>query len=87
VTRRSTRCADGKLRLDLSVAQLTLRLNSSTAFYKKVMGIKSVTAVSDTELHLEYDARDQSVVLMLAFDPLTKRLVNAQVSHKHRIAN
>lgn len=56
------------------------RLNSSTAFYKNMMGIKSVTAVSDTELHLEYDAPDQSVVLMLAFDPVTKRLVNAQAS-------
>ena len=52
------------------------RLNSNTAFYKDMMGIKAVTAVSDTELHLEYDALDRSVVLMLAFDPLTKRLVN-----------
>lgn len=59
------------------------RLNSNTAFYKDMMGIKAVTAVSDTELHLEYDALDRSVVLMLAFDPLTKRLVNAQVRHRH----
>jgi hypothetical protein len=64
------------------------------------MGIRSVTAVSPDELHLEYEtsptkadpqsrsntnntnkqAADETLILMLRFDPLTKRLANAGVS-------
>lgn len=63
-------------------ARLTFRLSSSTAFYKGLMGIKSVTAVSETELHLEYDVSGQSIVLMLGSDAITRRLVDAQVSYR-----
>lgn len=70
------------------------RLTSSISFYKSLLGIKSVQAISESELHLEYDVSpsapatrgaskqpiSDSVILMLAFDPITKRLTNAEVS-------
>ena len=60
-------------------------------FYRNLMGIRSVRAASDYELHLEYDVpssqsntpADQTVTLMLGFDPTTKGLVAAEVGHHH----
>lgn len=66
---------------------LTFRLASSIAFYKSLLGIRSVRAVSDNILHLEYDVSDsartsrgQSVILALSYDAVTKRLAQAEVS-------
>jgi len=46
------------------------------------MGIRSVTAVSDHSLQLEYDTPAQEpVTLMLDFEMGTKALVGAEVSY------
>lgn len=56
------------------------RLTSSISFYRSLLGIRSVQAVSDTELHLEYDVPQGPVILIMKFDELTKRLADAAVS-------
>jgi hypothetical protein len=62
----------------------TRRLSSSISFYKTLMGIRSVEAISDHELKLEYDLAPETsnchVALTLVFDPLTKRMIDARVS-------
>ena len=69
------------------------RLTSSLAFYRNLLGIHSVKAVSDNELHLEYDVSSKTgqhpnngekaaFKLVLQFDPATKRLANGYVSAK-----
>ena len=51
------------------------------ALYQTLLGVRSVTAPSPTEVHLEYDVEgSEPVFLMLAFDPTTKALVAADVS-------
>lgn len=85
-TPRSTKCVDGKsnpLRVTWELTT-TRRLSSSISFYKTLMGIRSVEAISDHELKLEYDLAPESsnrhVALTLVFDPLTKRMIDARVS-------
>lgn len=76
------------------------RLTSSIAFYKTLMGIKTVRAVSENVLHIEYDVSNsmstrqskrgqqppvnQSVILSLSYDPVSKRLAEAEVSEPGR---
>lgn len=50
------------------------------SFYRSLLGIRSVRAVSETELHLEYDVPQGPVILVMKFDELTKRLADAAVS-------
>jgi predicted enzyme related to lactoylglutathione lyase len=82
--------------IDEGFLWLTLRLASSIAFYKTLMGIKSVRAVGKTVLHIEYevsqgDAKQnkrqresaQNVTLQLTFDEISKRLKKADVSGLH----
>lgn len=45
-----------------------------------MLGIRSVQAVSDTELHLEYDVPQGPIILVMKFDELTKRFADAAVS-------
>lgn len=79
-TQRWTRCADGALIMGVYDQPTDDRLNSSISFYKNMMGIRSVTAVADNELHLEYDVADgDPIILKLAFDPATRALSNAEV--------
>ena len=65
------------------------RYASSLGFYRTLLGIRSVRAVSDRELHIEYDvpsigpsARNEknTITLILQFDPASRRLTNAHVS-------
>jgi len=61
------------------------RYTASLLFYKSLLGIRSVKAASENELHLEYDVptgtgQATSVTLVLLFDNLTKKLANAEVS-------
>lgn len=50
------------------------------SFYRSLLGIRSVRAVSETELHLEYDVPQGPIVLVMKLDELTKRLADAAVS-------
>lgn len=89
-TPRSTRCVDGKSDpLRVSWELTTCRLSSSISFYKTLIGIRSVEAISDHELKLEYDLATESsnrhVALTLIFDPLTKRMIDARVSPSPRL--
>lgn len=96
-TRRWTSCATGTCgcpaasihgKADLIHSH---RLTSSLAFYRSLMGIRSVKAVADHELHLEYDIRAKAsqtadkgaVTLVLQFDPTMRRLANAHVRVFH----
>lgn len=56
------------------------RLTSSMSFYRSLLGIRSIRAVSETELHLEYDVPQGPIILVMKFDELTKRLADAAVS-------
>lgn len=57
------------------------RLSSSIAIYRNLLGIRSVTVVSNSVLQLEYDIKgDRVATLVLQYDEKTKRLENAQVS-------
>ena len=60
----------------------------SLSFYRNLLGIRSVQAVSEHELHLEYDVpagsrgksgEGSTVTLVLVFDPATQRLANVRV--------
>jgi len=66
------------------------RLSASLSFYRNLLGIRSVKAVFENELHLEYDVpapmlskskagEKRAVTLVLHFDPATKRLTTAHV--------
>lgn len=58
------------------------RLSTSIAFYKTLLGIRSVQVVSNSVIQLEYDIKDGRVAtLVLQYDEKTKRLENAQVSY------
>jgi len=84
VIRKLTICADGpSARPKFVPYELMIRLNSSIAFYKTLMGIRSVTAASEHSLHLEYDTPNQSpVTLMLDFEMGTRALIGAEVSYR-----
>lgn len=56
------------------------RLSTSIAFYKTLLGIRSVHVVSNSVLQIEYDTKDSVATLVLTYDEKTKRLENAQVS-------
>jgi hypothetical protein len=51
------------------------------AFYRTLLGIRTVQAISENSIQLEYDVADRGVVtLLLEYDPSTHRLVDARVS-------
>ncbi|KAK1925016.1 hypothetical protein DB88DRAFT_487631 [Papiliotrema laurentii] len=77
---RAKEVQEGREAGDTKVDEMCRWLNSSISFYKNMMGIRSVTAVADNELHLEYDVADgDPIILKLAFDPATRALSNAEV--------
>lgn len=60
---------------------LTTRLSSSITFYKTLLGIRSVIPISETTVQLEYDIPSSNpITLLLEYDPLSRRLVDASVS-------
>lgn len=60
---------------------LTFRLSSSIAFYKTLLGIRTVTAINETTVQLEYDIPNRNpITLLMEYDPLSRRLVDASVS-------
>jgi hypothetical protein len=57
------------------------RLSSSIAFYKTLLAVRTVTAINETTVQLEYDIPNRNpITLLLEYDPLTRRLVEASVS-------
>ncbi|WVQ71594.1 hypothetical protein IAR50_001134 [Cryptococcus sp. DSM 104548] len=68
---------EGREAGDTKVDDICRWLSSSMSFYRSLLGIRSVQAATDNELHLEYDVPNGPVTLALAFDPLTKRLSDA----------
>lgn len=65
------------------------RYSSATDLYKQILGIRSVSAKDDTELHIEYAVPPQpdtdgedSVVLVVYFEKGTRKLVDAKVSFR-----
>ena len=60
---------------------LTTRLSSSISFYKTLLGIRTVIPISETTVQLEYDIPSSNpITLLLEYDPLSRRLVDASVS-------
>jgi hypothetical protein len=60
-----------------------IRLSSSITFYKTLLGIQTVTAISETTIQLEYDniaGTSNPVTLLLEYDPTSRRLIDARVS-------
>jgi hypothetical protein len=59
---------------------LTTRLSSSISFYKTLLGIRTVIPISETTVQLEYDIPSSNpITLLLEYDPLSRRLVDASV--------
>lgn len=62
------------------IAVLMSRLSSSITFYKTMLGIRNVTPISETTVQLEYDIPSSNpITLLLEYDPLSRRLVDASV--------
>ncbi|OCF36536.1 hypothetical protein I316_01786 [Kwoniella heveanensis BCC8398] len=76
---RAKEVREGREAGDTKVDEICRWLTSSMAFYKSLLGIKSVKAVSDNELHLEYDVPNGPVTLGLVFDEYTKRFIDAHL--------
>ncbi|WWC90102.1 uncharacterized protein L201_005035 [Kwoniella dendrophila CBS 6074] len=77
---RAKEVREGREAGDTKVDEICRWYSSSLSFYRSLLGIKSVKAVTDNELHLEYDVPNGSVILEVTFDELTKRLVDAKLS-------
>ncbi|WVQ78048.1 hypothetical protein IAT38_000129 [Cryptococcus sp. DSM 104549] len=76
---RAREVREGREAGDTKVDDICRWLTSSMSFYRSLLGIHSVKAASDNELHLEYDVPQGPVTLALVFDPLTKRLADASL--------
>ncbi|KGB74278.1 hypothetical protein I307_05009 [Cryptococcus deuterogattii 99/473] len=74
---RAREVREGREAGDTKVDDICRWLTSSMSFYRSLLGIRSVRAVSETELHLEYDVPQGPVILVMKFDELTKRLADA----------
>ncbi|KAK8870084.1 hypothetical protein IAR55_000654 [Kwoniella newhampshirensis] len=76
---RAKEVREGREAGDTKVDEICRWFTSSLAFYRSLLGIQSVKAVSENELHLEYDGPDGPVVLALIFDDLTKRFIDGRL--------
>ncbi|WVO12826.1 hypothetical protein L204_100434 [Cryptococcus depauperatus] len=76
---RAREVREGREAGDTRVDDACRWLTSSISFYRSLLGIRSVKAVSNEELHLEYDVPNGSVVLVITFDALTKRFSSASL--------
>ncbi|ORX39846.1 hypothetical protein BD324DRAFT_615220 [Kockovaella imperatae] len=80
---RALEVQSGREAGDTKVDEQCRWLMSSITFYKSLMGIRNVKAVSEYQLHLEYavpsTTEGDSVVLLLNFDSLSKRLAGAEI--------
>ncbi|KAE8538047.1 hypothetical protein D1P53_006114 [Cryptococcus gattii VGV] len=74
---RAREVREGREAGDTKVDDICRWLTSSMSFYRSLLGIRSVRAVSETELHLEYDVPQGPIILVMKFDELTKRLADA----------
>ncbi|KJE02173.1 hypothetical protein I311_04229 [Cryptococcus gattii NT-10] len=74
---RAREVREGREAGDTKVDDICRWLTSSMSFYRSLLGIRSVRAVSETELHLEYDMPQGPIVLVMKLDELTKRLADA----------
>ncbi|UOH81520.1 hypothetical protein LQV05_004191 [Cryptococcus neoformans] len=74
---RAKEVREGREAGDTKVDDICRWLTSSISFYRSLLGIRSVQAVSDTELHLEYDVPQGPIILVMKFDELTKRFADA----------
>lgn len=74
---RAREIREGREAGDTKVDDICRWLTSSMSLYRSLLGIRSVRAVSETELHLEYDVPQGSIILAMKFDELTKRLADA----------
>jgi len=51
------------------------------SFYRTLLGIRSVQAISENTIQLEYDIPERGIVtLLLEYDQSTRRLADARVS-------
>ncbi|WWC61172.1 uncharacterized protein I303_103752 [Kwoniella dejecticola CBS 10117] len=76
---RAKEVREGREAGDTKVDEICRWYSSSMAFYRSLLGIQSVKAVSDNELHMEYDVPNGPVILALMFDEVTKRFVDANL--------
>ncbi|WRT67088.1 uncharacterized protein IL334_004054 [Kwoniella shivajii] len=76
---RAKEVREGREAGDTKVDEICRWYTSSMTFYRSLLGIKSVKAISDNELHLEYDVPGGPVTLVLEFDELTKRFADARL--------
>ncbi|WWD15623.1 hypothetical protein CI109_100045 [Kwoniella shandongensis] len=76
---RAKEVREGREAGDTKVDEICRWFTSSLAFYRSLLGIRSVKAVSENELHLEYDVPNGPMVLALMFDELTKRFIDARL--------
>ncbi|WWC69508.1 uncharacterized protein I206_103450 [Kwoniella pini CBS 10737] len=76
---RAKEVREGREAGDTKVDEICRWYSSSMAFYRSLLGIRSVKAVSDNELHMEYEVNDGQVTLALHFDEVTKRLTDASL--------
>ncbi|WVF72244.1 hypothetical protein IAT40_007056 [Kwoniella sp. CBS 6097] len=76
---RAKEVREGREAGDTKVDEICRWLTSSMSFYKSLLGIKSVKAASDNELHLEYDVPNGPVTLALVFDEYNKRFIDAHL--------
>ncbi|WVW83168.1 hypothetical protein I302_105186 [Kwoniella bestiolae CBS 10118] len=76
---RAKEVREGREAGDTKVDEICRWYSSSMAFYRSLLGIKSVKAVSDSELHMEYDVPIGPVTLALTFDEMSKRFADARL--------
>ncbi|WVQ98684.1 hypothetical protein IAU59_005815 [Kwoniella sp. CBS 9459] len=76
---RAKEVREGREAGDTKVDEVCRWLTSSMTFYKSLLGIKSIKAVSDNELHMEYDVPHGPVTLALMFDEYNKRFIDAHL--------
>ncbi|WVQ70141.1 uncharacterized protein L199_008366 [Kwoniella botswanensis] len=76
---RAKEVREGREAGDTKVDEICRWYSSSLSFYRSLLGIKSVKAVSDNELHMEYDVPNGPVTLALIFDEVTKRFADARL--------
>ncbi|KAK6902882.1 hypothetical protein L486_08378 [Kwoniella mangroviensis CBS 10435] len=76
---RAKEVREGREAGDTKVDEICRWYSSSTSFYRSLLGIKSVKAVSDYELHMEYDVPNGPVTLALIFDEATQRFADARL--------
>ncbi|WVR05241.1 hypothetical protein IAU60_002253 [Kwoniella sp. DSM 27419] len=77
---RAKEVREGREAGDTKVDEICRWYTSSMAFYRSLLGIRSVKAVSENELHLEYDVDQGPVTLVLMFEDQTKRLADATLT-------